>query len=40
MFVSVREVGTGVVKDNLSCQQLLNGKPEFELCNGLYINKL
>lgn len=36
VFVSVREGGTGVVKRNRSCHRALN---EFELCNGLYVNK-
>lgn len=39
VFVKVQEGGTGVVKGHFSWQWLLNGKPEFELCNGLYVNK-
>lgn len=31
--------GTGLAQGNHSCHQLLNGKPEFELCNGLDVNK-
>lgn len=40
VFVRMRVSGSGVLKGNLSCQRLLNGKPVFELCNGLYVNKL
>lgn len=38
VFVSVRKEGTRVVKAKLSCHQLLNGKPEFELCKHIIHN--
>lgn len=40
VFVRMWVSGSGVLKGNLSCQRLLNVKPVFELCNGLYVNKL
>lgn len=32
--------GAGAVEGDRSCLRLLNGKPEPELCNGLYVNTL
>lgn len=41
VLVSVQggEGWAGLVQGNHSCHQLLNGKPEFEVCNGLDVNK-